>query len=731
MPSQRKPAKPTGNVTLGTANYSGANLPKTSTLGEVTQSKGSQIASGLNSLIKTATDTYKAQANAKVEADKVRQATRQANGQSHDAETQAGYNAYKTLEGSNAVSTMMRDAQDYAQTLNWLDPDAGAQEELENFLAVGAQNITAEYAGDNEEIANAIGGMISKSLPNTYAQVAEIRKKDLVKRRHDGMMTRYLRVDFDGTSPSGILDNLQEVYNNDNIFLGASEDERDMALKDAAIYNATQAQPNTLLLDAAFALGLDKKYPGLSKARQFANNVLSSEAQGQIAMTKDEVEGRYALMPLTQQTKDSFYKEVSTLRDAGGKLMYSEKEMRSVWNGIMRDRMKEDDSVALYQYGIAAMNDTTMDPPSYLYGSKTKKERKSIYSHMDAVHGTAIKRILEEGGSQEDLNAKYAEQHKERVEFAIRTGWLDPQFEDTVKGLMTPTFDRLESPDGKLLTGIKGKMEEVAAYVDDPSILFQYEGGEEAYTLYRNYQANLQSMNELNAMKTAVTQSRGNKNIPAEERTKLTEKATSKIKSEFTYVFSSNVAKGFRRQMSSEVLNRAMSLYGANRGNMSEEDAIGVAIEEYKAVHTEIDSGMWVRGSAEQIASAMSGPNKQGKKVHKENVSGIISSAPELISEGNFTEGSGFEGVVINRNVPFEEWIPVIDRQGNIKYVDEWQSPVTINMPLYTLSGVTVSERIKQEEQAKKEKEEKYMIMKTHGLNSKYGAPNYNWNQNQ
>ena len=186
-----------------------------------------------------------------------------------------------------------------------------------------------------------------------------------------------------------------------------------------------------------------------------------------------------------------------------------------------------------------------------------------------------------------------------------------------------------------------------------------------------------------------------------------------------------------RRQMSGEVLNRAMSLYGANRGNMSEEDAIGVAIEEYKAVHTEIDSGMWVRGSAEQIASAMSGPNKQGKKVHKENVSGIISSAPEFISEGNFTAGSGFEGVVINRNVPFEEWIPVIDRKGNIKYVDEWQSPVTINMPLYTLSGVTVSERIKQEEQAQKEKEEKYMIMKTHGLNSKYGAPNYNWNQNQ
>ena len=731
MPSQRKPAKPTGNVTLGTANYSGANLAKTSSLGEVTQSKGSQISSGLNSLIKSATNTYKAQANAKVEADKVRQATRHANGQSMDAETQAGYNAYKTLEGSNAVSTMMRDAQDYAQSLNWLDPDAGAQEEMENFLAVGAQNITAEYAGDNEEIANAIGGMINKSLPNTYAQVAEVRKKDLVKRRHDGMMTRYLRVDFDGTDASGILNNLQEVYNNDAVFLGATEDERDMAFKDAAIYNATQPEPNTLLLDAALALGLDKKYPGLSKARQYANNILSSEVQGQIASTKESIEARYSVMPLDQQTREQFYSEAGALKDAGGKHLYSETQLRSVWNGMMRERMKEGESQQLYQYGISSMNDPTLDPPSYLFGSKSKKERTAIYSKMNLAHGAAMQRIANEGGTQEDVDTLRASQHKERVEFAIRTGWLDPQFEDTVKGLQTPNFDRLESEDGKLLPGIKSKMNEVAAYADDPSVLLQYKGGEEAYTLYRNYQANLQSMNELNAMKTAVTQSRGNKSIPQEERTKLTEKATSMIKSEFTYVFSDDAPKGLRRQMSSEVLNRAMSLYGANRGNMTESDAIDVAIKEYKTVHTETSDGVWVRGSNEQLAAAMTAPNAEGKKVHADNVGQIISSAPEFITEGNFTAGSGFEGVVLNRNVPPEDWIPVVDKQGNIKFVDEWQSPVTINMPLHVLSGVTVSERIKQEEQAQAEKEAKYQIMKSHGLNSKYGAPNYNWHKNQ
>lgn len=731
MPSQRKPAKQTGNVTLGTANYSGANLAKTSSLGEVTQSKGSQVSSGLNSLIKSATNTYKAHANAKVEADKVRQATRHANGESMDAETQAGYNAYKTLEGSNAVSTMMRDAQDYAQSLNWLDPDAGAQEEMENFLAVGAQNVTAEYAGDNEEIANAIGGMINKSLPNTYAQVAEVRKKDLVKRRHDGMMTRYLRVDFDGTDASGILNNLQEVYNNDAVFLGATEDERDMAFKDAAIYNATQPEPNTLLLDAALALGLDKKYPGLSKARQYANNILSSEVQGQIASTKESIEARYSVMPLGQQTREQFYSEAGALKDAGGKHLYSETQLRSVWNGMMRERMKEGESQQLYQYGILSMNNPTLDPPSYLFGSKSKKERTAIYSKMNLAHGAAMQRIANEGGTQADVDTLRASQHKERVEFAIRTGWLDPQFEDTVKGLQTPNFDRLESEDGKLLPGIKSKMNEVAAYADDPSVLLQYKGGEEAYTLYRNYQANLQSMNELNAMKTAVTQSRGNKNIPQEERTKLTDKATSMIKSEFTYVFSDDAPKGLRRQMSSEVLNRAMSLYGANRGNMTESDAIDVAIKEYKTVHTETSDGVWVRGSNEQLAAAMTAPNSEGKKVHADNVGQIISSAPEFITEGNFTAGSGFEGVVLNRNVPPEDWIPVVDKQGNIKFVDEWQSPVTINMPLHVLSGVTVSERIKQEEQAQAEKEAKYQIMKSHGLNSKYGAPNYNWHKNQ
>lgn len=731
MPSQRKPAKPTGNVTLGTANYSGANLAKTSSLGEVTQSKGSQISSGLNSLIKSATNTYKAHANAKVEADKVRQATRHANGQSMDAETQAGYNAYKTLEGSNAVSTMMRDAQDYAQSLNWLDPDAGAQEEMENFLAVGAQNITAEYAGDNEEIANAIGGMINKSLPNTYAQVAEVRKKDLVKRRHDGMMTRYLRVDFDGTDASGILNNLQEVYNNDAVFLGATEDERDMAFKDAAIYNATQPEPNTLLLDAALALGLDKKYPGLSKARQYANNILSSEVQGQIASTKESIEARYSVMPLDKQTREQFYSEAGALKDAGGKHLYSETQLRSVWNGMMRERMKGEESQQLYQYGISSMNDPTLDPPSYLFGSKSKKERTDIYSKMNLAHGAAMQRIANEGGTQADVDTLRANQHKERVEFAIRTGWLDPQFEDTVKGLQTPNFDRLESADGKLLPGIKSKMNEVAAYADDPSVLLQYKGGQDAYTLYRNYQANLQSMNELNAMKTAVTQSRGNKNLSPEERGKITDKTASAIKSEFTSYFASDVPKGMRRQMRGEVMDRAVSIYGANRGNMSEGDAAEIAIKEYKAMHTELPSGAWVRGSPDQLASAMTSKNEGGKKVHKENVAGILDSAPAMISEGNFVSGSSFNGLVINRNVPPEEWTPVIDREGNIKFVDEWQSPVTVTMPLYFLSGVTVSERIKQDEQAQAEKEAKYQLMKSHGLNSKYGAPNYNWYKNQ
>ncbi len=739
-------------VKLNQTNTATPNLPPAENITNPQKSKGSQVASRLNDLLGVAVGAsktyldgetqrnnaarleaerirqkqaaeykktmaeYKKLQDAKINADVVRQTARAGYGATQDAQTAEGQDAYNIVGSRNDLVQAFSEGDRLAETLDWAGDPEGSQTVMEDYYANSVEDII-KSSGGNTVVSNGIGGMAAGMMPAAYDRIAKLKQDKIITDRHDRLVDSFLIGSDKGVGLEQKVSNINEVLYGDSKPMGMSTEEAERSLVDAAIFAATRPEPDTTLIESAMALGLDKRYPGMEGALRQANSTKETKAVGSIASYKENLIAKYQSMPINEGSKEEFFKEAGESEyPVGTKLYKSPEAIRSEWNKIAKEKQEVDLSYDRFTYAMTSMVDPSMTPPSVRYGSLSKKERQSIYSQLGVVEAGELVAAKDRGAEQDELYAIMTMQHNRRNDFTKASGWLDPQLQGSVTGLFTADTQSMTSPskeDQRVPSGVGNVMATVAQFNDDPTVLMQYQDGEKAWSLYRNFELNKQNMDELSAYKVAMRQTTESRKLEDKELTKLNKEAESAIKDKMTYYFSENTPRGERSRVTQEVKDRARSMYATNRGNMTEADAVEFAWKEYEGSHMEVSSGVWVKGSMTSLALQMSTPEA---RVNPLNVQDIISSAPTKIAEGTLLPDSGYFDLVINQTVPPEDWIPRVTNDGHIYFADEYGAPITRRLELQELNGISVDERYKQEKSSKKKLDEDYQLLGNVGL---------------